>query len=225
MPPVLVFLHGWALDASLWDGLAARLGGYRREIVDFGYFGAPVSPPILGADREAGAPVIAREAGAPVIAVGHSFGALWFLHERPFACDGFVAINGFPRFTEAPDFPDATPRRVVERMIQRFDQDAEAVLLSFRARCGLDDALPGALRRERLRADLAALRDWDAREALAASEAPLLALGGALDPIVPRQAFPQAALHPGGGHVLPLTEPEWCADHIRRFLRHWEKGG
>lgn len=210
MPPVLVFLHGWALDPALWDGLAARLGAYPGIVRDFGYFGEARMPSL--------------PEGAPVVAVAHSFGALWLLHERPFAFDGLVAVNGFPRFTG----PGGTPRRVVDRMLQRFDEDPETVLRNFRERCGLGGAMPGPARIGPLRAGLAGLRDWDESEALRASAFPVLALGGEADPIAPpsllRACFSEPLLHPAGGHLLPLTEPDWCAERIRAFLGRWDGG-
>lgn len=207
MSPVLVFLHGWALDPALWDALAARLGEYRKIVWDFGYFGEAGMPPV--------------PEGAPVVAVAHSFGALWLLHERPFAFDGLVAVNGFPRFTG----PGGTPRRVVERMLQRFDEEPEAVLKNFRERCGLDGTLPGLPRIGPLRAGLVGLCYWD--EGTALHEAgPVLALGGEADPIAPasllRESFSEPRLHPAGGHLLPLTEPGWCAAGIRAFLARWD---
>ncbi|OFS27399.1 hypothetical protein HMPREF3069_33425 [Achromobacter xylosoxidans] len=54
---------------------------------------------------------------------------------------------------------------------------------------------------------------------------PLLALAGTADPIAPAAmttaGFGAAAeLHwrDGGGHLLPLTDPDWCAQRIRAFL-------
>ncbi|WP_222852619.1 alpha/beta fold hydrolase, partial [Bordetella pertussis] len=69
------------------------------------------------------------------------------------------------------------------------------------------------------------LREADERQALAASRLPLLALAGTADPIVPpaltRAQFGACAgLHwrDGGGHLLPASDPDWCAGRIRAFL-------
>ncbi len=69
------------------------------------------------------------------------------------------------------------------------------------------------------------LREADERQALAASRLPLLALAGTADPIVPpaltRAQFGACAgLHwrDGGGHLLPASDPGWCAGRIRAFL-------
>jgi len=216
MEPVLVFLHGWAFDAALFDRLAPLLPGADPVVADFGYFGEVVPPVIPRTD----APAVIPRTAPPVVAIAHSFGALWLLHEKPFAFDALVAINGFPRFTEAADFRPAVSSRVVDRMIQRFDLEPQAVLRDFRLRCGADGALPGEPRLERLRAGLVGLRDWDGRAGL--DDVPVLALAGSADPIVPpamsEAAFAAPEMHPSAGHLLPLSDPEWCAGHIRGFL-------
>ena len=149
-------------------------------------------------------------AGRPVVAVGHSFGGLWLLHERPFAWDGLVLVNGFPRFAEGDGFAPATPRRLLDRMIARFDAAPEAVTGDFLHRCGVEAPRPEGLDAARLGAALRALRDWDARAALVG---PALALAGAQDPIVPPAMTEQAVAgidvgwHADGGHLLPLTAP------------------
>jgi pimeloyl-[acyl-carrier protein] methyl ester esterase len=203
--PVLVFVHGWGFDVRLWDGVRAALPEADTAVVDLGYFGRPASPG-LPSDR-------------PVVAVGHSFGCLWLLHEKPFAWAGLVAVNGFPRFVEGPDYAPATPRRVLDRMIARFETAPGAVLEEFRRRCGAAEPPPPADAGV-LGAHLRALRDWDARAALTG---PVLVLAGAEDPIVPpamtERGFAGFApdIYPGGGHLLPLTAPEWCARRIAAF--------
>lgn len=208
--PRLLLVHGWGFDATVWDALAAALPEAECHRVDLGYFGAPCPPPPT------------RE--KPVIVVGHSLGVLWLLHTRPCPWAGLVAINGFPRFTEAPDYAPAVPGRVLERMIARFPKAPAAVLAEFRRRCGADAPPPAGLDAARLLDGLVALRDGDARAALAG---PRLVLSGRDDPILPPgmagHAFGTgpAAIHhehPTGDHLLPLTEPAWCAAHLRAFI-------
>ncbi|MCW2240456.1 alpha/beta fold hydrolase [Azospirillum canadense] len=208
--PLFVFVHGWGFGPDLWDGVRAHLSRGDSAAVDLGYFGPPVVP--------------ALPAGRPVVAVGHSFGVLWLLHEAPFAWDGLIAINGFPRFTEGPGYAPATPRRVLDRMIARFDAAPTAVLDEFRRRCGCG-APAAPCDAERLAVDLRALRDWDARPAL---RAPLRALAGRGDPIVPpamtERAFAGLPLnwHAEGGHLLPQTASAWCAERIAAWAAELE---
>ncbi|KAA0683127.1 alpha/beta fold hydrolase [Azospirillum brasilense] len=188
--PLLVFVHGWGFGPAVWDAVREAIPEGESVAVDLGFYG----PPSLSA----------LPAGRPVIAVGHSFGGLWLLHERPFAWDGLVLVNGFPRFTEGDGFAPATPRRVLDRMIARFDTAPEAVTADFLRRCGAEAPLPEGLDAARLGEALRALRDWDARDALTG---PALALAGTQDPIVPPAMTEQAFR----GHLTPLPSGERVA--------------
>ena len=80
----------------------------------------------------------------------------------------------------------------------------------------------GRLDGARLASGLDWLATWDARTKVAAT--PVLALAAADDAIVPiaasRSQWPRNSLREraDGGHVLPLTRPEWCAAEIGAFL-------
>lgn len=207
--PTLRFIHGWAFDAAFWNPLRAALADWPQAACDAGYFGRAHEPDVTG----------------PVIAVGHSLGVLRLLRQLPDQCIGLVSINGFPRFSAAPDFPSGVPARLLDRMDKRLVDSPAAVVQDFRQRCG-DETPFGPPQVATLRRDLAALRDENQRPALAALPAPLLALAGGADAIVPtamtRAAFacrPEDELHwrEQGGHLLPVTDTGWCAAHIRGF--------
>ncbi|KAA5926448.1 alpha/beta fold hydrolase [Achromobacter xylosoxidans] len=206
--PTLLFVHGWAFDAAFWGPLAAALADWPQAVANAGYFGPPHTPAPAG----------------PVLAIGHSLGALRLLGEPPPACVGLVAINGFARFGAGADFPEGVPARMLDRMLNRLATQPETVLRDFRQRCG-DTSAIGVPQVEPLARDLGILRDADQRAALATLPMPLLALAGTADPIAPTAmttvCFGAAAeLHwrDGGGHLLPLTDPDWCAQRIRAFL-------
>lgn len=208
--PTLLFVHGWAFDASLWAPLRAELDGWPQAVFDAGYFGAKQDADVAG----------------PTIAIGHSLGVLRLLRRLPPGCLGLVAINGFPRFAAAPGFDEGVPARMLDRMIKRLSADPAAVLRDFRQRCGAASPF-GEPRTEALGLDLQALRDDDLRPALAALPVPLLALAGEEDPIVPapmtRALFadrPAGELcwRERGGHLLPVSDAPWCAARIRAFL-------
>lgn len=209
--PTLLFVHGWAFDASVWTPLRAELGDWPHAVADAGYFGAAQSP-VAGT--------------GPVIAIGHSMGVLRLLRDLPPNCVGLVSINGFPRFGAAPDFDAGVPRRMLDRMLKRLSTDPTAVLQDFRERCG-DASAFGEPHLEPLARDLQALRDEDQRHALAALPVPLLILAGLDDPIVPA-AMTQAAFGgrlgderhdlEHGGHLLPVSAAPWCARHIAGFI-------
>ncbi|MDQ2104273.1 alpha/beta fold hydrolase, partial [Azospirillum isscasi] len=153
--PLFVFVHGWGFGPGVWDAVRDALPDGESVAVDLGFHGP--STPFLGRERGTQTP---WPRSRPIVAVGHSFGALWLLHERPFAWDGLVLVNGFPRFTEGDGFAPATPRRVLDRMIARFDTAPEAVTADFLRRCGCEAPPPAALDAARLGGALRALRDW-----------------------------------------------------------------
>ncbi len=208
--PTLLFVHGWAFDATVWAPLRAELQDSPQAVFDAGYFGPAREPALAG----------------PVIAIGHSLGVLRLLRELPQNCLGLVSINGFARFAAAPGFEAGVAPRVLERMSRRLSSDPAAVLDDFRQRCG-DGSDFGEPRLAPLARDLQALRDEDRRDALAALPVPLLVLAGADDPIVPapmtRASFAghaDAEMHQceGGGHLLPLSHAPWCAARIRAYM-------
>jgi len=211
MTPRITLVHGWGYDATLWREVLPLLAGLDVEVADLGFFGRPSLP---------------MACAAPRIAVGHSLGALWWLALSDLPWTRLVAINGFPRFTAAPDFPPGVAPRVLERMRKRFATAPAAVLADFQAACGgagpalPDDAGP-------LAQGLATLAEADARAALDKRRTEVFALAARKDAIVPaamsKEAF--AVLPAGrlrwiddGGHLLPLSHPRECAELIREAM-------
>ena len=168
--PLVVLVHGWGLGPDLWDDLCRAWPEVEAVRLDLGFFG----PPALTVDC---AP------GRPIVAVGHSLGVLWLLATRPFPWSALVSVNGFDRFTEAPDFRPAVPRRLVERMLTRLEQDPAPVVTEFRRRCGLSTPAPSTLNQATLAQGLRLLREADARAALPPT--PILALSAGGDAILP----------------------------------------
>ncbi len=206
----VVLLHGWGYDASLWDAVRSHLKTGATTL-DLGFYGAPVTVPPAPTFTE------------PVLAVGHSLGALWWLTQSELRWRKLLAINGFPRFTEATGYAPAVAPRVLARMRQQFAHDPATVLADFHARCGAKGAWApsGTPDTTRLAAGLDALAQWDGRVALAARRADIVALAGTHDPIVPAamsaMAFGEIKLVDAPGHLLPLTHPELCAAWIERL--------
>jgi pimeloyl-[acyl-carrier protein] methyl ester esterase len=202
----VVLAHGWGYDAGIWDAVRARLPRHLAvETIDFGYFGAKDAVPP--------APTFAE----PVVAVGHSLGALWWLTQADIRWRNLLAINGFPRFTEATDYAPAVAPRVLARMQQQFRRDPAAVLADFHTRCG-GHGPTGTPHTERLAAGLDALATRDGCATLAARRADVVALAGSGDPIVPAamstMAFGTVERIDAPGHLLPVTHPELCARRI-----------
>lgn len=199
----IVLVHGWGYDASLWDAVRAHLKT-DTVVLDLGFYG----------NENVGA------GGTATLAVGHSLGALWWLTQTNIRWTKLLAINGFPRFTEAANYVPAIAPRVLSRMQQQFARDPAAVLADFHARCG-GHAPAGTPNTERLASGLNWLAQWDGRTTLAARRDEVFALAGTHDPIVPAamstMAFGEVESVNTTGHLLPLTHPELCARWIERL--------
>ena len=203
MSPLLVLVHGWCYDSSFWDPLREKLPDIETMTWDLGYFGAPsFLPP-----------------SRPAIAVGHSYGLLWLLHQRPFEWQGLVSINGFSRYAEAPDLKEGVPLVQINRLSASVTDATKEAVAGFRQRCGDPTPPRDTPNEQRLQDSLDHLRDWDERPAQ-----PGLALCGETDKVVPpalsRAVFASAVTrwHPGG-HLLPRQDPEWCAGELRAWLK------
>lgn len=200
MSRLLVLLHGWGCDATMWDRVVPLLPRFEVIRLDRGYFGAPNH----GTRPE-----------RDFIAVGHSLGAMWLA--RMWGDVPLVAINGFDRFCGQ----DAVPPRVLGRMQTRFAQSPEAVLAEFCLKVGAGPA-PAIASPRALAEDLALLADDSPPPP---RKAPLLALQAQDDPLLPAALRNGAfgGLHTlsrdDGGHMLPLTRPAWCAAQIEAFAR------
>jgi pimeloyl-[acyl-carrier protein] methyl ester esterase len=211
MPVELVFIHGWGFEAGFWDKLAERLGAYPQRRIDLGFFGKPsVWHPADGANR---------------IVVGHSLGFIYGMTQFE-NWKGWIAINGFARFVTTPTRPGCVPAAALRDMRRRLLADPAKTLSDFYQSIGADTVRGGA-NAARLRDGLDLLRDCDLGDVLAATEVPGLVLAARNDPLVPlaagehlaRFARPhRLALHETGGHLLPQTDPAWCARMIAEFV-------
>ena len=139
--------------------------------------------------------------------------------QPPLGCAGLVCINGFARFGAGPTFPKAR-RACSTACCGSFVAQPQAVLRDF-ARAAATTRHPARSTWPRWNAVSLALRDEDRRAGLAALPMPALALAGAEDPVVPPAmtgaALLGVALCMRGGHLLPRSDPQWCAGHIRDF--------
>lgn len=200
----ILLIHGWCLDATLWEPVITSLPGHQCHTLDLGYFGPPQLHIPLHID----------------LAVGHSFGCLWAMQNPQLEGIPLVSVNGFHRFSAAPDFPQGTPVRVLERMLRRLREAPEEVLQAFLTRCG-GPPLPASFDARRLEEDLWRLLHDDARSLR--ERQPARALSADDDPLLPvtlsEQMFPGVLQRlPQGGHLLPLTAPQTVAEVIRQGL-------
>lgn len=208
MKPIFLLVHGWGFDASFWAPMRDALGDIESVVWDLGFRGTPTFPRLPSARS--------------VVAVGHSYGLLWLLRERPVAWQTLVSINGFPRFTDGDDFPCGVPVRLLDRMIARFAETPEKVYIDFMARSGLAEPQVQGLDYAMLADGLNGLRHWDERGRIAGLGLADLVLAGRNDPIVPgpltENSFAGSDIRwHEGGHLLPIQAPLWCARQLRKL--------
>lgn len=225
-PIGLAFFHGWGLDRSFWQPLAALLDAHPHTYFDAGYFGPAQTPDFLGAEHW--------------VAIGHSMGWVHALEHPPAqGWAGMVSLCGFTRFCAQQPGDPGQPKRVVERMARVFAHTPQAVLQDFLARCGLSCALSplatstDAWQYPRLLADLSRLADVDVSPLWQNLSAPVLALASKDDVIVPPALteatfapHPQTQLiwHAQGGHALGHDRASACALAVQAFLNTLDDG-
>ena len=200
----IVFIHGWGLAPSLWSAVIAELDGADCHLVNMGFRGVPQTP----------------MPAAPIV-VGHSMGFAWALENIPRPWSQAVAINGFARFSRAPDFPAGIDRRILARMQARLADDPGAVTGDFLTRAGLDRPVVNDLDNAALARHLAWLADMDMRGPLATLDCPILALCGENDAIVPAPlsaaSFPADRIEwiTSGDHMAPIKNADLIASRLR----------
>ncbi|MBF0214564.1 MAG: alpha/beta fold hydrolase [Magnetococcales bacterium] len=221
LSPSLLLVHGWGFGAGVWHPVRRALAPAKVRTLDLGFYGSPnlTLPP-----------------EDSFVAVGHSLGFLWLTRQLEYPdfaarCRGLVAINGFCRFSRAPDYPLGVAGRILERMAARLKEEPVEVLSLFQRQGGLERPLsiPAESLNPHLLADgLNWLAEWDTRALLAAWTRPLLVIASSDDRVVTpemtRAQFDHLTpnpLHwlPDGGHLLPLSRPERCASLIHSFFR------
>ena len=206
-----MFVHGWGSDARMWDSLLAELA-------------LPSETPCISVNLGfIGTASDAKEAmeclTADTICVGHSLGVLWLLKHLPRDIAGLISIAGFDRFE--PEGGNA----VLKQMQDGLEHNMRAQMKAFWRNAHMPlNYPPEELNYTRLRNGLEILQEWDAREEVQRLACPILALASTDDKVVTanmsRAVWPEHLIRwsPTGGHMLPLTEPQWCVRHIRSFL-------
>ncbi len=202
----IVFVHGWGCHAAVWDKLVPYFDDHDVHLVDLGF--------VRGGPR--GASVFPPDA----LCVGHSFGVMWLLKHGVRPIRGLVSIAGFDCLHKY------VPQDVLAGMREGMRHDARAQMEQFWQSIGVADLTAGwDIDAGGLRGGLDWIAMWDTGPELRALDAPVLALAAKNDRVVRKEATEaiwgngaaELHWHPDGGHMLQMSEPEWCAKHIRTF--------
>lgn len=210
----VVFIHGWGFHGGVWDALIPLLEdiGVEPVLIDLGFLrGGPKGAAAIPGDA---------------LWIGHSFGVTWLLKHGTQPTRGLVSIAGFDCFHKH------APPEILPAMLEGLRRDPQAQMRQFWQICGLGDEGPGgALDTGTLRGGLQWLASWDTEAERCSLGAPILALASKDDPIV-REPMTEAIWGEGeadlrwrdsGGHMLPLTQAEWCAEQISDFISGLEQ--
>jgi pimeloyl-[acyl-carrier protein] methyl ester esterase len=199
-----VLVHGWGFHAGIWADFVSHLDGAEVTLVDLGFV--------------AGGPKGETDWPPDAIAVGHSLGLLWLLRQGGGRFRGLVSVQGFDCFC-----CHVAPSRIAA-LKRGLEREPHATMQAFWRSCGAAGfALPEALNLARLDEGLDWLMHWDARKAKDELACPVLALAARDDAIVPVSMSEAIwkdtgiSWSQGGGHVLPLRHPRWCARHVLEF--------
>ncbi len=196
----LVFVHGWGSDISVWDSMIDAFQEHECHRINLGFIG----------DEDISVPE------GKFIGIGHSLGGMWLLKRYPEQMIGFISIASFNCFYRY------IPKSVLSMMQNNIVKDAAAQLQDFWRSAGLDQPKGFKnLKSVKLLEGLAHLAKWKVSIPL---DTPIKVLASRDDKIVPEKMtqsiWAQYDIEwiNDGGHMLPLTQPEWCIQHIKKFI-------
>ncbi len=199
----IVFIHGWGFDRTVWMRMVDHFTDHACHFVELGFTGKPPSYTFPSQS----------------VVVGHSLGVMWALRHAPTTIRGLVSIAGFDCFSAH------IPAKDIRAMQRNLRSDPEKQMKGFYAACGY---IPfynvTTMNLMRLDEGLGWLLDWDERPMLRNLPCPVMALGAQDDMIVP-STMTQAIwgrddlrLSEKGGHILPMTQADWCAQQVKGFI-------
>jgi pimeloyl-[acyl-carrier protein] methyl ester esterase len=242
--PDLVLLHGWGLNAGIWDGVAVELAAsHRLHRIDLpGHGRSEWSPQCVTLDdfTRAVAPYVPRHSTV----LGWSLGGMVGLRLAALAperIEGLVLISTTPRFVTASDWKPAMTPQVLTNFGARLRDDYRATIQDFLAlQVRGDERELSSLRELRhklvsgglplqaaLEAGLGVLAAADLRTTLPRIGVRSLVIAGEYDRVTPPDAgrflaaqIPGALLHvvPRAGHAPFISHPDEFIEVLRTFL-------
>ncbi len=241
----LVLLHGWGMNADVWDGVLPALAEKQRvRAIDLPGHGRSrhyTGDYSLAAQAAAVAGIIPAKA----VLVGWSMGGLIAMQlalDFPQNVESLVLVASSPRFVRSTDWPDGMDAEVLSGFARELHNDFKKTIKRFLA----IQALGSEHAREELRAlresvfrhgepdatalasGLDILRQTDFREQLPAIACPTLLLNGERDTLFPLAAaqctqtlLPNARLGviSGAGHAPFLSHPDAFVGELQAFLK------
>jgi pimeloyl-[acyl-carrier protein] methyl ester esterase len=239
-----VLLHGWGMNASVWDAIIPGLLRHHPvRLIELPGMGRS----LLRSQRsnlDEWVDQVLEVAPSRAIWMGWSLGGLVAMAAtllEPQRVSQLITVATTPRFTQSTDWSCALPDTELTLFRQWLEEDPEGTLIRFLAlqckgsRMQRSDIrylqerafLHGQPAWRALREGLAMLADVDLRQGLGEIQPPCLHIYGEHDALVPAsvarqmqhdQPMAQVVVIPGAAHLPFVTEPEVFLTHVRGFL-------
>ncbi len=214
----LVLLHGWGLNAQVWDCITAELGAhFTLHLVDLPGYGHSIGFGALSLEEMA--EKVLEKAPAQAVWLGWSLGGLvasQIALRHPERAQALVTVASSPCFAAHDEWPGIKPevlsgfqqqlsddfQRTVERFLALQTMGTESARQDARAlkQTVLSLPMPSS---EVLNGGLEILKTADLRQSLLELSVPFLRMYGRLDGLVPRKIIPLLdALWPASESVM-----------------------
>jgi pimeloyl-[acyl-carrier protein] methyl ester esterase len=204
----MAWIHGWGFTPEVWGDLQHQLPDYKHIFIEDAATYVPTEVQIV---------------------VGWSLGAMQAIElaaAYPNAIYGVIVLAGTLQFCR-DNRNLGWPKRIVQRMMDALDVDANEVVMQFRRQIDCPDSwmtlpIPDV---SELRNGLVYLRDSNMQESFQMLKRPILWIHGEMDEICPVGAIP--------GQIAPvrLTDvghmpflDKRCMDTIRGWLHAYQEG-
>jgi len=199
----LVFVHGWGSGPFVWQDIVEHFNkDYDCHVVNLGFLG----------EENTNIP------DKPFIGVGHSLGGLWLLKNHPDKMIGFISIASFNCFYKH------TAAQILSKMEKNVVKNTATQIKDFWNHAGMKQPKNIInLKPLKLLDGLKSLSQWNAAIPDTLS---ITVLASHDDHIVPKKMTQDIWKNhdinwvENGGHMLPLTQSQWCIDHIEKHIRH-----
>lgn len=228
----LVLLHGWGLNAQVWDCITAELAShFTLHLVDLPGYGRSQGIGALTLDEMA--EIVLARAPQKAIWLGWSLGGLVASQVALTAADrvsALVTVASSPCFSAEGDWPGIKPE-VLSGFQQQLREDFQRTVERFLAlqTMGTETARADARKLKSavlalpipgeavLNGGLEILKTVDLREPLAGLTLPFLRIYGRLDGLVPRKIVPlldemwpasESVVFPKAAHAPFISHPE-----------------
>ncbi|MBA0168728.1 MULTISPECIES: pimeloyl-ACP methyl ester esterase BioH [Pectobacterium] len=239
----LVLLHGWGLNAQVWQSMIVRLSPhFRLHLVDLPGYGRSQGFGAMSLSDMAN--IVLAQAPEHAVWLGWSLGGLvasQIAQCAPARVDKLITVASSPCFSAQDGWPGIKPdvlqgfqqqlsedfQRTVERFLALQTLGTESARQDARLLKSvvLEQPMPSV---EVLNGGLAILREADLRQPLADLVVPFLRLYGALDGLVPRKVarllddqWPNSTsvVMPKAAHAPFISHPEAFSEQVIAFAQ------